>query len=107
MSVILTNAAIDHIGKSLERRGRGRGIKLGVRTTGCSGMAYVLEYVDEIDSESIVTEFGGFSVCIDQKSMVYLSGIEVDFKREGLQEGLSFSNPNEKSKCGCGESFSV
>ena len=107
MSVTLTGAAIDHISRSIRKRGRGLGIKLGVRTTGCSGMAYVLEYIDEPDLDSSVTECGDFLVYIDPKSMVYLSGIEVDFKREGLQEGLSFNNPNERSKCGCGESFSV
>ncbi len=93
----------------LERRGKGVGIRLGVKTTGCSGLAYTLEYVDEYISEPGVTNFAhpDFVVLVDQKSLVYMHGLTVDWVRNGLNEGFEFINPNERDRCGCGESFRV
>jgi iron-sulfur cluster assembly protein len=107
MGVTLTAQAADHIEKYLQKRGKGLGLRLGVRTTGCSGMAYKLEYVDELSSEDKVFESFGVKVVIDPKSLVYLQGTELDYAREGLNEGFKFLNPNEKATCGCGESFTV
>ncbi|MYZ41757.1 iron-sulfur cluster assembly protein IscA [Schauerella aestuarii] len=107
MAVTLTERAADHISRYLQKRGKGIGLRLGVRTTGCSGMAYKLEYVDEPASEDSVFEFHGVKVFVDPKSMPYLSGTQLDYAREGLNEGFRFSNPNEKATCGCGESFTV
>lgn len=107
MGITLTQQAADHIGRYIEKRGRGLGLRLGVRTTGCSGMAYQLEYVDEPDAQDQVFEFFGIKVFIDPKSMPYLEGTQLDYGREGLNEGFRFSNPNEKATCGCGESFTV
>ncbi|MEJ2687947.1 MAG: iron-sulfur cluster assembly protein IscA [Gammaproteobacteria bacterium] len=107
MAITLTEAAARQIGKSLEQRGQGIGLRLGVRTSGCSGMAYVLEFADAVDPEDKVFEGHGVKVVVDPKSMVYLDGTELDFAREGLNEGFKFNNPNVKDACGCGESFSV
>ncbi len=107
MAVTLTASAADHIQKYLAKRGKGMGLRLGVRTTGCSGMAYKLEYVDEPDSADEVFESHGVKVFVDPKSLVYLQGTELDYAREGLNEGFKFQNPNEKATCGCGESFTV
>ncbi len=107
MGITLTQQAADHISRYIEKRGKGLGLRLGVRTTGCSGMAYKLEYVDEPDAEDAVFEFFGVKVFIDPKSMPYLEGTQLDYGREGLNEGFRFSNPNEKATCGCGESFTV
>ncbi len=107
MGVTLTAQAADHIDKYLQKRGKGIGLRLGVRTTGCSGMAYKLEYVDEQANEDQVFESFGVKVFIDPKSLVYLQGTELDYAREGLNEGFKFLNPNEKATCGCGESFTV
>jgi iron-sulfur cluster assembly protein len=107
MAVTLTQQAADHIGRYLERRGKGVGLRLGVRTTGCSGMAYKLEYVDQPDTADEVFESFGVKVFIDPKSLSYLNGTELDYAREGLNEGFKFHNPNEKATCGCGESFTV
>ena len=107
MGVTLTSQAADHIGKYLQKRGSGIGLRLGVRTTGCSGMAYKLEYVDEAAADDQVFESFGVKVFIDPKSLAYLDGTELDFVREGLNEGFKFNNPQEKDKCGCGESFNV
>ncbi|WP_134611988.1 iron-sulfur cluster assembly protein IscA, partial [Pseudomonas aeruginosa] len=96
-----------HVQRSLEGRGKGEGIRLGVRTTGCSGLAYVLEFVDELAAEDLVFESHGVKVIIDPKSLVYLDGTELDFTREGLNEGFKFNNPNVRGECGCGESFNV
>lgn len=91
----------------LENRGKGIGLRLGVRTTGCSGMAYVLEFVDQLNEEDQIFEHDGVKVIIDPKSLVYLDGTELDFAKEGLNEGFKFNNPNVKGECGCGESFNV
>ena len=107
MSVILTEAAARHVTKYLSRRGRGVGVRLGVKTTGCSGLAYKLEYADEIAPEDMVFEDKGIKVLVDPKSMAYLDGMTLDFVREGLNEGFRFNNPNERDRCGCGESFRV
>jgi len=107
MSVTLTEAAAKHVAGQLASRGSGLGIRLGITTSGCSGMAYVLEFVDEQASEDQVFEAYGVKVFIDPKSMVYLDGTELDFVREGLNEGLQFRNPNVSAECGCGESFTV
>lgn len=105
--VTLSDKAAQHISKFIEKRGKGIGLRLGVRTTGCSGMAYKLEFVDEINSEDYMFESQGVKLFVDPKSMPYLEGIELDFAREGLNEGFKFNNPNEKARCGCGESFTI
>jgi len=107
MSITVTQAAADRVTKFLANRGKGLGIRLGVRTSGCSGMAYVLEFADEKEDEDVVFEDRGVKVIIDPKSLVYLDGTELDYAREGLNEGFKFNNPNVKNACGCGESFSV
>ncbi len=107
MAVTLTQRAADHVNRYLQRRGKGLGLRLGVRTTGCSGMAYKLEYVDSADETDTVFEHFGVKVFVDPKSLAYLDGTELDYAREGLNEGFKFSNPNEKATCGCGESFTV
>lgn len=107
MAITLTQQAADHVSRYLEKRGKGLGLRLGVRTTGCSGMAYKLEYVDEANPDDQVFEQFGVKVFVDAKSMPYLDGTQLDFGREGLNEGFKFSNPNEKATCGCGESFTV
>jgi iron-sulfur cluster assembly protein len=103
----VTKVAADKIKKNLEKRGQGLGIRLGVRTTGCSGLAYVLEYIDTINPEDISFEQDGFVVVVDPKSAVYLKNVEVDYVRQGLNEGFEFNNSQEKDRCGCGESFRV
>ncbi len=107
MAISMTEAAAKHVQRSLEGRGKGEGIRLGVRTTGCSGLAYVLEFVDELAAEDLVFENHGVKVIIDPKSLVYLDGTELDFTREGLNDGFKFNNPNVRGECGCGESFNV
>ncbi len=107
MSISLTDNAANHVKGYLEKRGKGVGVRLGVKTTGCSGMAYTIEFADQVESEDQVFEDKGVKVIIDPKSMVYLNGTELDFTKEGLNEGFKFTNPNEKDRCGCGESFSV
>jgi iron-sulfur cluster assembly protein len=104
MAVTLSERAATHIKNFLAKRGSGLGLKLGVRTSGCSGMAYKLEFADP---EDIKFECHGVTVYIDPKSLSYLEGTELDFVREGLNEGFKFNNPNVKSECGCGESFNV
>ena len=107
MAITLTEAAADRVSRFLDNRGKGVGIRLAVRTSGCSGMAYVLEFADEAEPDDLVFEDRGVKVLIDPKSLVYLDGTEVDFGKEGLNEGFKFNNPNVKSECGCGESFNV
>ena len=107
MSISMTQAAADHVRSYLVSRGHGEGIRIGVKTTGCSGLAYVLEYVDDVRPEDTVVENFGVKVFIDPKSFVYLDGTEMDFVKEGLNEGFQFENPNSKAECGCGESFTV
>ena len=107
MAISLTEAAARHVTRYLGKRGKGVGVRLGVKTTGCSGLAYKLEYVDEILPEDIVFEEHGVKVLIDPKSLAYIDGTQLDFVREGLNEAFKFRNPNVKGECGCGESFNV
>ncbi|MCX7272092.1 MAG: iron-sulfur cluster assembly protein IscA [Burkholderiales bacterium] len=107
MGVSLTESAARHIARYIEKRGKGIGLRLGVRTTGCSGMAYKLEYADQPKPEDLSFESHGVTVFVDPKSLSYIDGTELDFVREGLNEGFKFNNPNVKSECGCGESFQV
>ena len=107
MAITMTENAAQHVKKFLEKRGKGAGLRLGVRTSGCSGMAYVLEFVDEVQPEDEVFEDHGVKIVVDKKSLLYIDGTELDFVKEGLNEGFKFNNPNVKGECGCGESFSV
>ena len=105
--ITLTERAATHVSDFLAKRGKGVGLRLGVRTSGCSGMAYKLEYADAINPEDHTFESHGVKVIVDAKSLAYLDGTELDFAREGLNEGFKFNNPNVKDQCGCGESFNV
>ena len=107
MAVTLTEKAATHVQGFLAKRGKGVGLRLGVRTTGCSGMAYKLEFADDVTPDDLVFESHGLKVLVDPKSLAYLDGTELDFVREGLNEGFKFNNPNVKDQCGCGESFHV
>jgi iron-sulfur cluster assembly protein len=107
MSITLTQSAADRISAFLENRGKGVGLRLGVKTSGCSGMAYVIEFADEIAAEDRVFEDKGVKILVDPKSFIYLDGTELDYSKEGLNEGFQFNNPNVKDNCGCGESFTV
>ena len=107
MAVTLTERAARHVTRYISKRGRGVGVRLGVKTTGCSGLAYKLEYADDVAPEDVVFEDHGVKVLIDPKSLPYLEGTELDYTREGLNEGFKFRNPNVKDECGCGESFNV
>lgn len=107
MAITLTDNAANRVRTFLEQRGKGLGLRLGVKTTGCSGMAYVMEFVDEMEEGDEVFEDKGVKIIINPKSLVYLDGTELDYSKEGLNEGFKFSNPNEKDRCGCGESFSI
>lgn len=107
MAITVTEKAARHVSNFLAKRGKGIGLRLGVRTTGCSGMAYKLEFVDEIQPEDVRFDSNGIAVFVDPKSLPYLDGMELDFAREGLNEGFKFNNPNVKNTCGCGESFNV
>ena len=107
MAITLTESAAKHVASSLVKRGKGVGLRLGVRTSGCSGLAYKIEYADDIRPEDLSFRCHGVTVIVDPKSLQFLDGTELDFTREGLNEGLKFNNPNVKDACGCGESFSV
>ncbi|MGE4335971.1 MAG: iron-sulfur cluster assembly protein IscA [Pigmentiphaga sp.] len=107
MAVTLTEQAAQHVERYMQKRGKGLGLRVGITTTGCSGLAYKLEYVDDSAAEDHVFESHGIRVYIDPKSLAYLDGTELDYAREGLNEGFRFSNPNEKAQCGCGESFTI
>lgn len=107
MAITMTERAANHVANFLSRRGKGIGLRLGVRTTGCSGMAYKLEYADAAQPEDEQFESHGVRILVDPKSLVYIDGTELDFVREGLNEGFRFNNPQEKNRCGCGESFNV
>jgi iron-sulfur cluster assembly protein len=103
----ITDKAAKKVQQTLTRRGKGVGVRIGVKTTGCSGLAYVLEYVDNPNDTDIKVECNGCILYIDPKSCPYVQGMTVDFVRQGLNEGFEFSNPNERDRCGCGESFRV
>lgn len=107
MAISMSQAAQQHVAKHLKNRGKGRGVRLGVRTNGCSGMSYVLEFVDEANEGDEVFPAGEVKLFVDPKSLLYLDGTELDFVKEGLNEGFQFNNPNVKDECGCGESFNV
>jgi len=107
MAITLSESAANRVSSFLESRGKGEGVRLGVKTSGCSGLAYVLEFVDEFEEDDVVFEDRGVKVIIDQKSLVYLDGTELDYGKEGLNEGFIFNNPNVQNECGCGESFTV
>jgi iron-sulfur cluster assembly protein len=105
--ISVTPAASSKIARNLDRRGGGMGIRIGVRTTGCSGLAYVLEYVDELQPGDDAELHDGFSVVVNKKDQPYLQNLQIDYIRQGLNEGFEFTNPNEKDRCGCGESFRI
>lgn len=107
MAITLTDKAADRVKAFLQNRGKGEGLRLGVKTSGCSGMAYILEFVDAIDNEDTVFESQGVKIIVDPKSLLYIDGTELDYAKEGLNEGFKFNNPNVKDQCGCGESFTV
>ena len=107
MAITVSEAAARHVNRYLTKRDKGLGVRLGVKTTGCSGLAYKLEYVDEAEPEDVIFEAHGVKVLVDPKSLAYIDGTELDFVREGLNEGFRFNNPNERDRCGCGESFRV
>jgi iron-sulfur cluster assembly protein len=105
--ITMTESAAQHVSNFLAKRGKGIGIRLGVKTSGCSGMAYKLEFADAAESEDVVFESNGLKVLVDPRSLPYIDGTELDYTREGLNEGFKFNNPNIKDQCGCGESFTV
>jgi iron-sulfur cluster assembly protein len=107
MTISITETAAAHVRKSLDKRGKGEGLRLGVRTAGCSGMAYVIEFADSVNPGEQVFESHGVRLIVDPKSLVYLDGTVLDYKKEGLNEGFKIENPNVKGQCGCGESFTV
>ena len=107
MAITMTDNATQRVQQFLNNRGKGLGLRLGVKTTGCSGMAYVLEFADHFDQEDLIFEHNSIKIIVDPKSFVYLDGTELDFTKEGLNEGFQFNNPNAKGECGCGESFNV
>lgn len=107
MSITLTTQAAEHVSKHMEKRGAGIGLRLGVRLTGCSGMAYQVDFVDESAVEDHVFEDQGIKVFVDPRSLPFVDGTQLDYVREGLSSGFKFKNPNEKAACGCGESFTI
>lgn len=107
MAISITPAAADRVRNFLTTRGRGLGLRLGVKSTGCSGYAYVVNYADELADDDVVFDAQGVKIIVDQKSLSYIDGTEVDFVKQGLNEAFRFRNPNVKGECGCGESFTV
>lgn len=107
LAITLTDAAANHVTNYIRQRGFGLGIRVGVQTTGCSGLAYVLEFVDEANDEDETFTSQGVTLFVDPKSLVYLEGVELDYVKQGLNEGFEFQNPNAKGECGCGESFTI
>lgn len=107
MAVTLTERAATRVQSFLSNRGKGVGLRISVKTSGCSGMAYSLEFADELDEDDLTFESHGVKLLVDAKSLPYLNGTELDYAKEGLNEGFKFNNPNVKATCGCGESFSV
>ena len=107
MAITLTEPAAKHVSNFLNNRGSGLGLRLGVKTSGCSGMAYVLEFVDVLNDDDEMFTDHGVNIIVDKKSLLYLNGTELDFVKEGLNEGFEFNNPNTEGECGCGESFNV
>ena len=105
--ITVTDTAANKIKANLEKRGKGIAIRIGIRTTGCSGLAYVMEYVDELTIDDILLSDNGAVIAVDPKSLPMVAGITVDYVRQGLNEGFEFINPLEKDRCGCGESFRI
>jgi iron-sulfur cluster assembly protein len=105
--ISLTETAAQKVKQSLDARGKGLGIKIGVKTSGCSGMSYVLEFVDQLDDDNVEYRCHDVSIFTTTKDLVYIDGLQMDWKRNGLNEGFEFVNPNESGKCGCGESFTI
>jgi len=107
MAISMTTAAAERVRAFLDNRGKGIGLRVGIKTTGCSGMAYVLEFVDELNPNDATFQVDGVTLVVDEKSLTFIDGTELDFQKEGLNEGFRFNNPNVKGECGCGESFTV
>jgi iron-sulfur cluster assembly protein len=107
MAITLSENAAKHVQNFMTKRGKGVGLRIGVRTSGCSGMAYKLEFADEAGSDDLQFASHGVTLLVDPKSLPYIDGMELDYTREGLNEGFRFNNPNVKNQCGCGESFGV
>ena len=107
MAISMTPAAAERVRTFLHNRGKGLGLRVGVKTTGCSGLAYVLEFVDELNEDDQVFAHDDLNLIVDGKSLVYIDGTQLDFVKEGLNEGFQFNNPNVAGECGCGESFGV
>lgn len=105
--ITITSVAAQKTQEFLQKRGKGIGIRLGIKTAGCSGFSYLIEFVDQANSDDEMFTSNGVNVVVDKKSLVYLDGLSLDFVKEGLNEGFKFSNPNVSSECGCGESFQV
>jgi len=105
--ITLTETASKKMQDALDYRGRGIGMRIGVRTSGCSGFAYVLEFADQLFEGDLEIDDRGVTLVINKKDLVYLQGMQIDYAKKGLNEGFEFSNPNEKARCGCGESFTV
>lgn len=107
MAVTLTESAANQVASHLQKRGHGLGLRLGIKRTGCSGWAYVIDYADEQTENDVVFEDSGVKVLIDREHLSFLDGTELDYVREGLNQAFKFHNPNVKDECGCGESFTV
>ncbi len=107
MAVTMSESAARHVKKSLDKRGKGVGLRLAVKTSGCSGLSYAIEFADVTEPEDVIFESHGMNLVVDQRSLPFLDGTELDFVKEGLNEGFKFNNPNSKAECGCGESFAV
>jgi iron-sulfur cluster assembly protein len=107
MAITLTENAADRVRSYLDKRGGGLGLRLGIKQTGCSGYAYVVDYADEVDDKDVIFESGGVSVVVDKQSLEYIDGTQIDFVKEGLNEAFKFKNPKAAGECGCGESFNI
>jgi len=107
MAVSLTQSAAERVKSYLDARGKGVGLRVGIKKTGCSGYAYVVNYADDISDSDVVFEDHGVKVVVDRECLGLIDGTEVDFVKQGLNEAFRFRNPNVTGECGCGESFSV
>ncbi|MFT4928454.1 MAG: iron-sulfur cluster assembly protein [Phenylobacterium sp.] len=107
MAITMTPAAAERVSAFLSNRGKGIGLRVGIKTTGCSGMAYVLEFVDDLNEDDTSFEIDDVTLVVDAKSLTFIDGTQLDFQKEGLNEGFKFNNPKVKGECGCGESFTV
>ena len=107
MAISLTEAAAERVNTYLAKRGQGVGLRLGVKSTGCSGYSYVINYADSVEGEDIVFEDRGVKIVVDPDALKLIDGTQVDFIKNGLNEAFSFKNPNVTGECGCGESFNI